>query len=187
MSAPAIARVPAFDPASMSEEQRRVWDVIMAGPRGVVRGPVEVWLHNPGLAEHAQALGAYCRFGTALPARLSELAIITTAAHWRAGYEWRSHAPMAIEAGLSEQVAEAIRTRVTPHFPNEDEAAVHRFTIELLEGHQVSSSTWETARSLFGSHGMVDLVGILGYYGLISMTINVFEISAFSADTDPFR
>ena len=187
MSAPAIARVHAFDPETMPEEQRRVWDVIMAGPRGVVRGPVEVWLDNPGLSEHAQALGVYCRFGTALPARLSELAIITTAAHWRAGYEWRSHAPMAIEAGLSERVVEAIRTRVTPYFPNEDEAAVHRFTIELLDGHQVSSSTWETARCLLGSHGMVYLVGILGYYALISMNDQCLRARRISDDTDPFR
>ena len=187
MSDPATARVPRFDPASMSGEQRRVYDAIMAGPRGMVRGPVEVWLHNPGLAEHAQALGAYCRFGTALPARLSELAIITTAAHWRASYEWRSHAPMAIQAGLGEPVVEAIRTRAAPDFLNEDEAAVHRFTVELLEGHCVSPATWEAARCQLGTHGVVDLVGILGYYALISMTINAFEIGASPGDSDLFQ
>ncbi len=76
-----MSRVPGFDPATMSDEQRRVYEAVIAGPRRVVRGPVQVWLQNPGLAEHAQALGAYCRFGTSLPARLSELAIILTAVH----------------------------------------------------------------------------------------------------------
>jgi 4-carboxymuconolactone decarboxylase len=186
MSAPAVERVPGFDPASMSEQQRQVYEAILSGPRGVVRGPVEVWLHNPGLAEHAQALGAYCRFGTALPARLSELAIIATAAFWRAGYEWRSHAPMAIEGGLDERVVEAIRTGAAPDFANEDEAAVHRFTVELLNNHRVSKPAWEAAIGLLGSHGAVDLVGILGYYALISMTINAFEIGASTDHADPF-
>ena len=171
-----MSRVPAFDAQAMSDQQRRVFDAIMAGPRGVVRGPVEVWLHNPDLAEHAQALGAYCRFGTVLPARLSELAIILTAAHWRAGYEWRSHAPKAIEGGLPESVVEAIRHGTAPDFTREDERAVHRFATELLWRQIVSPPTWERATAALGSHGVVDLIGILGYYALISMTIKAFEI-----------
>ena len=173
-----MSRAPAFDPAAMSDQQRRVFDAIMAGPRGAVRGPVEVWLHNPGLAEHAQALGAYCRFSTSLPARLSELAIILTAVHWRAEYEWRSHVPKAIKGGLPEEVVEAIRLGGTPDFTSEDERAVHRFVTELLQRHAVSPSTWDWATTLLGTHGVVDLVGILGYYALISMTIKVFEIGA---------
>ncbi len=175
-------RVPAFDPAAMSEQQRRVHDAIVAGPRGVVRGPLEVWLHNPGLAEHAQALGAYCRFATVLPARLSELAVIVTAAHWRAGYEWRSHAPLAIEGGLAEAVVEAVRRGTQPEFAREDERAVYRFATELLQRHAVSSATWQQATATLGSHGVVDLVGVLGYYALISMTIKAFEIGG----TEPF-
>ncbi len=171
-----MSRMPAFDPAAMSGHQRHVYDAVMAGPRGVVRGPVQVWLQNPGLAEHAQALGAYCRFGTALPPRLSELAILLTAAHWGAGYEWRSHAPMALAGGLSQAVVDAIEAHAAPPFAQEDEAAVHAFATELLDRHAVSAPTWERAQAALGSNGVIDLVGILGYYALISMTIKAFEI-----------
>lgn len=181
-----MTRIPEFDTETMSEPQRRVFDAIVAGPRGVVRGPVQVWLHNPGLAEHAQALGAYCRFGTVLPARLSELAIIVTAAHWRAGYEWRSHAPMAIESGLPASAVEAVRVGAAPNFAQDDEAAVYRFATELLRTQAVSPQTWEVAAKLLGSHGVVDLVGILGYYALISMTIKAFEIGGPADGEDVF-
>ncbi len=181
-----MTRIPELDTETMSEPQRRVFDAIVAGPRGVVRGPVQVWLHNPGLAEHAQALGAYCRFGTVLPARLSELAIIVTAAHWRAGYEWRSHAPMAIEGGLPASVVEAVRVGAAPDFARDDEAAVYHFATELLRTQAVSPQTWEVAAKLLGSHGVVDLVGILGYYALISMTIKAFEIGGPAGGGDVF-
>ena len=181
-----MTRVPPFDPARMSDQQRRVYDAVMAGPRGVVRGPVQVWLQNPGLAEHAQALGAYCRFGTCLPPRLSELAIILTAVHWRAGYEWRAHAPMAAAGGLSEHAIEAIRTGQQPRFERDDERAVHRFTLELLDRHTVSPEAWDEAETALGPHGVVDLVGILGYYALISMTIKAFEIGVPPSDDETF-
>jgi len=96
-----VTREPVLDVGSMSEEQRRVYDAIAAGPRGVVRGPLAVWLQSPGLAQRAQDLGAFCRYGSSLPPRLSELAILVTGAHWRAGYEWCVHAPIARSAGLA--------------------------------------------------------------------------------------
>ena len=173
-----MTRMPNFSPESMTDAQRRVYDVVLAGPRGVVRGPVQVWLQNPGLAEHAQALGAYCRFHTTLPPRLSELAIIVTAVHWRAGYEWRSHMPMAVAAGLPQAVADAILAGTPPPFAGEDEAVVHRFATELLDVHAVSQPTWDRAQSVLGTHAVIDLVGVLGYYALISMTIKAFEIGA---------
>lgn len=180
-----MARIPAFDPATMTEHQRRVYDAVMAGPRGVVRGPVQVWLQNPGLAEHAQALGAYCRFGTALAPRLSELAIILTAKHWHAGYEWRSHAPMAVAGGLPQDVVEAIEAGTPPPFAQPDDAVVHAFTTELLEQHVVQPTTWERAQAALGLHGLIDLVGILGYYALISMTIKAFEIGLDEHKAEP--
>jgi len=180
-----MARMPAFDPAAMTEHQRRVHDAVMAGPRGVVRGPVQVWLQNPGLAEHAQALGAYCRFGTTLPPRLSELAIILTAKHWDAAYEWRSHAPMALAGGLPQSVVDAINVGGQPSFAQEDEAVVHAFTAELLEKHVVSEPVWARAQAALGLNGVIDLVGILGYYGLISMTIKAFEIGSSSGTDEP--
>lgn len=179
-------RIPELDLKTMSADQRRVYDAIMAGPRGAVRGPLRIWLHNVELAENAQALGAYCRYGTSLPPRLSELAILITAASWRAGYEWHSHAPIAISAGLPEAVAEALRTGETPRFEREDEAAVHAFATELLEKRRVSDATWNRAQAALGSHAVLDLVGLLGYYALISMTLNAYEVAVPPGSPDPF-
>jgi 4-carboxymuconolactone decarboxylase len=181
-----MTRVPPLRAEEMSDEQRAVHDAIRGGPRGGVRGPLEVWLRSPGLAARAQALGAFCRYESSLPPRLSELAIVITAAHWRSGYEWHVHAPIARGAGLSDAVLEAIRKGEAPAFDHDDESAVHRFATELLTTHQISDATWERAHALLGLRGLVDLVGILGYYGLISMTINAFEVAVPTDAVDPF-
>ncbi|HSM20242.1 MAG TPA: hypothetical protein VK844_07740, partial [Hyphomicrobiales bacterium] len=88
-----MTRIKQLDPAAMSAEQRRIHDEIKAGPRGRVGGPLSVWLRRPGLADPAQKLGLYARYGTALPARLSELAILVTARLWGSVYEWQAHKP----------------------------------------------------------------------------------------------
>lgn len=181
-----MARLPNPDPARMTPEQIRVHDAIASGPRGLVQGPLALWLHSPELADKAQALGAYCRYGTSLPPRLSELAVLVTAAWWRAGFEWAVHAPIAATTGLSAEVIEAVRRREIPRFANPDEAAVHRFARDLLDNRVVSPATWAEARALFDDRALVDLVGILGYYGLISMTIVGLEVDLPDGVSDPF-
>lgn len=181
-----MPRLPDIDPAKLDPEQRRVHDAILSGPRGIVEGPLRVWVNNPGLADKAQALGAYCRYGTSLPQRLSELAIVTTGAHWRAGFEWAVHAPIALNAGLGEDVLEAIRQGREPEFAAADERAVYAFTVELLRERRVSAPTYAGALEAVGRTGVIDLVGILGYYGLISMTINAFEVPLPAGAPDPF-
>ena len=116
-----MSRLPELDPKKFSPEQKKVHEAILKGPRGKVVGPLKVWLNNPGLAEHAQALGAYARFNSSLPPRLSELAICVTGAFWKANFEWYAHAPMAIKAGIDPAVIEAIRTGGTPKLTKSDE------------------------------------------------------------------
>src|ERR671926_1015872 len=118
-----MPRLPDIVVENLTPEQRRVYDAIKSGPRGVVQGPLRVWLNSAELADRAQALGAFCRYGTVLEPRLSELAIITTGAYWKAGFEWAVHAPIALEAGLDPKVVEAIRKGEPPHFEHGDEAA----------------------------------------------------------------
>src|ERR1700758_4790678 len=103
-----MTRTPEIVYAELDADQRRVHDAIVAGPRGQVQGPLRVWLQSAQLADRAQALGAVCRFGTSLPPRLSELAILITGAFWRAGFEWHVHAPIAVKAGLDAGAVEAI-------------------------------------------------------------------------------
>src|SRR6185436_9129802 len=147
-----MPRLPELDPAKFSPEQKKVHDAILAGPRGKVVGPLKVWLNNPGLAEHAQALGAYARFNSSLPPRLSELAICVTGAFWKANFEWYAHAPMAIKAGIDP------------------------FAIEVITRRRVSDATFERAKKELGLTSVIDLVGVIGYYSLVSVTLNAFEI-----------
>jgi 4-carboxymuconolactone decarboxylase len=180
-----VTRAPPLDIAALSDEQRRVYDAIVEGPRSSVPGPLAVWLQSPGLAQRAQELGAFCRYGSSLSPQLSELAILVTAAHWRAGYEWHVHAPIALQSGIAEAAVEAIRRGLPPDFADPAQSAVYRFATELLTTGSVSDQAWQLAASTLGTRAVVDLVGVLGYYGLISMTINAFEIPVPDG-TDPF-
>lgn len=182
-----MPRLTDIDETRLSPEQARIHHAIKTGPRGVVEGPLRVWLNSPGLADTAQALGAFCRYGTSLPQRLSELAILVTGAFWKSGFEWAVHAPIGLKAGLSEDVVEAIRAGHTPIFPNEDEAIVHAFANELHQNHIITPQTYGSAVAAFGETGVVDLVGVLGYYTLISMTINAFEVPLPQGAADPFE
>ena len=163
-------------PDEMSAEQRAVHDRIASGPRGGVRGPLALWLHRPELADKAQALGRYCRYETCLPPRLSELAILTTARIWDAAYEWQAHLQPAREAGLSEEVIVALGEDEAPAFHNPDEELVYSFTRELNLTKAVSDDLYARTVAGLGPDATVDLVGVLGYYSLISMTIKAFDV-----------
>lgn len=180
-----MPRVAKLDVTRLSHEQRAVYDAIVAGPRGKVAGPLAVWLESAGLADKAQALGAFCRYGSTLPARLSELAILTTAAFWRAGYEWHSHEPLALKAGIDPAVLVSLRTAQTPVFEKSDEQAVYDLARELFDTHNVSESTYRRAVTELGQQAVVELVGILGYYTLISMTIKTFEVAVPEGTPEP--
>ena len=181
-----MSRLPELDPNKFSPEQKKVHEAILAGPRGKVVGPLKVWLNNPGLAEHAQALGAYARFNSSLPPRLSELAICITGAFWKANYEWFAHAPLAIKAGLDPAAIEAIRVGSAPKLTKSDEQAIYDFATELVRTKRVSSATFERAKQELGLTGVIDLIGIIGYYSLVSVTLNAFEMPLPEGEKEPF-
>jgi 4-carboxymuconolactone decarboxylase len=177
MSTSRLPRVPLLEPAQMTPEQKRIHDVIASGPRGQVRGPLAVWLHRPALAEPAQALGQYCRYETSLPTRLSEWAILILARLWRSEYEWWAHKPIALKAGVGEDMIAALREGSTIPYANTDEALVHEFLTVLHEHRRIPQDLYDRIVHVLGEAGVIDLVGIAGYYTLISMTLNVFEIN----------
>jgi len=160
---------------ALDSRQRAAYDAILAGPRGVVEGPLKVWLLSAELADRAQALGAFCRYGTGLPPVLSELAILVMGSFWKAEYEWFVHAPIAEGVGLAPAAIEALRAGRAPCLEGA-QLAVYRFARELLERHEVSDDAYAFALRELGLKGLVELVGILGYYGLISMTIKAFKV-----------
>jgi 4-carboxymuconolactone decarboxylase len=172
-------RLPLLDEAQMSEAQRSLMEAIRSGPRGksiTPRGPFAVWLHAPELGHLAQALGGYCRYKTTLSPRLSEFAILCTARLWRAQYEWFAHAPMAEKAGVKPKTIADLRAGREPKSAPKDERAIYAFVRELYKTSRVSDRTYKRVHAFLGDGGTVELVGILGYYVLISMTLNVFRM-----------
>ena len=172
-------RLPVLDETQMSEAQRSLMNAIRSGPRGTSitpRGPFAVWLHAPEFGHLAQALGGHCRYKTALPARLSEFAILCTARLWRAQYEWFAHAPMAEKAGVKPKTIADLRAGREPKAAPKDERAIYAFVRELYKTNRVSDRTYKRVHAVLGDAGTVELVGILGYYVMISMTLNVFRM-----------
>jgi len=171
-------RLPAITREKMTRDQSAMLDAILAGPRKSLNGPFVAWIHSPQLGELAQRLGAFCRYDTGLPMRLSELAILVTAAAWQSQAEWHIHLPIALDAGLSPEVAEHIRRGLSPTFVREDEMVIWAFATELYRDKRVSDPTYEKACSLFGVTVVVNMVGLLGYYALVAMTLNTFGMRA---------
>lgn len=171
-----MARIKIRTPEEMNEEQRRVYDETVRGRRGRMPAPLAAWLESPVLAERAQKLGEFLRYETSLPPRLSELAILVVARHWTAQFEWSAHKAEALKAGLDPEIIEHIAHRRAPHFKNADEAVVYDFSVNLNQNHVVPEAIYQKAIATIGLRGVVELVGILGYYTLISMTLNSFEI-----------
>jgi 4-carboxymuconolactone decarboxylase len=180
-----MSRLPELDEAALTDHQQKVFDDIASGPRGNVYGPLRVWLQSPGLAETAQALGQYARYDSALPEHLSELAILVTARYWSSGFEWAHHAPIALRVGAPEQAVTAIAHARRAEFDDPQMQAVFDFAVDLHLNKTVSDTVYKAAHAALGVQACVDLVGICGYYTLISMTINVFDVADGDGPTLP--
>jgi 4-carboxymuconolactone decarboxylase len=168
----------------MDHEQRQVHDRISSGPRGSVGGPFNALLRSPQLCDRVQGLGQFVRFESSLPGRVRELAILVTAHHWRAQYEWYAHSRIAREEGLDQTVIDAIREGNDEPFDDPALQVTREFAASLLATGRVPDSVHDSAAELFGERGVVDLVGTIGYYCLVSLTLNTFEV-AVPADAAP--
>src|SRR5262249_31018953 len=145
----------------MTAPQRELRDAIFSSPRGKrpkLNGPFAIWLHAPTLGMLAQALGAHCRFKTALPPRLSETAILTTAHFWRAQYEWYAHQPMAERAGVKPETISDIKAGRVPKRAPPDERALYDFIHELYRTRRVSERTYARVRKFLDDSAMVEFV-----------------------------
>ena len=176
-----MTRIKDWKVDDLTNEQKEIHDAIINGPRGHVVGPLRIWLNNPGLARSAQTVGAYARYGTSLPQALSELAILTTGRVWSSEFEWEHHAPLAIEGGINPKHVDTISLGKRPLFEKPEEQAVFDFAAEANILKNVSDITYKKLVDVLGESAAIDIVGICGYYSLISMTLNVFKVPR---DTD---
>ena len=157
----------------MTPAQKTLTDHLMSGERKSMGGPFNVLLRSPEMGDLAQQLGAHLRFHSSLPPRLNEFAIIITARHWTAQYEWYVHKRNALQAGLNPAIVDALAAGKRPAAMPPEEEVVYTFCDELLRTKQVSDATFQAAIKAFGERGVVDLVGVTGYYQLISAILNV--------------
>ena len=176
-----MTRIKDWTVENLTEEQKEIHDTIMSGPRGHVVGPLRIWLNNPGLARSAQTVGEYARYGTSLSKGLSELAIITTGRVWSSAFEWEHHAPLAIEGGIDPENVNIISMGQRPNFTKAEEEVVFDFAAEANILKNVSDNTYNNLVNILNETAAIDIVGICGYYSLISMTLNVFKVPS---DTD---
>jgi 4-carboxymuconolactone decarboxylase len=171
-----LARIPLPDEGGLTPEQRRVVDAVISGPRGTLVGPLRAALHRPDLADAWQRFGAMLRYDTCLPPRLSELAILVTARRWNSQLEWHVHALAAEKGGLPASVIETMRRGEPPCFDDEADAEIYAFARELQLSGQVREDVYQKVRRRWGAIGVVELTTLIGYYTLVSMTLNAHHI-----------
>jgi 4-carboxymuconolactone decarboxylase len=178
MSQDSSAAAPRFKPlteSDMSEAQLQAARELASGPRGRMNpsGPNALLLRSPDLMSRTQKVGEYLRYSSALPSRLNEFAILVTARHWTAQVEWIAHHPLALKAGLNPAVADDLAQGKRPAAMQEDEAIVYQFCTELHQTKAVSDATFNAMRDKFGERGVIDLIGLSGYYAMLAMVLNV--------------
>ena len=198
-AAQAADRFPILTPEQMTPEQAKLIQALLAGPRGggdagpenvnriLKGGPFNAWLRSPDLGDRLQKVGEYIRFKTSLPLRLNEFAILITARHWTSQYEWYAHLPLALKAGLDPKIAADLALNKRPANMKDDEAAVYDFCTQLHRAKKVSDAAYKRAVALFGEKGVMDLIGVSGYYTAVSMTLNVAEVPVPAGQKDPLK
>jgi 4-carboxymuconolactone decarboxylase len=176
-------RLPYLRYDELSPEGQHVWnDVVgtrgdqLVNEHGGLIGPFNAFVRAPGLGQHLSSLGAAVRFGTSIERRLSELAIITVGAAWKAEFEWWAHARMAREHGVPPAVVDAIGRGEQPDFDADDERTVYTVASQLTSSGRLSQDDYAAARQLLGETGLVELITLCGYYTLISFLLNGFDV-----------
>jgi len=160
-----------FEMADLNEQQKRVAERIMKVSSAGLGGPYSILLRSPVLAERYLGMTDYLRFETSLPHRLNELAILIEARLWDAQYEWWAHYPIAMRAGVSPEVAEAIRNGLRPIGMKEDEEVVYDVCIELLRDRNLTDATFERAKQVLGEQPSIDLIAVAGFYVMVSSVL----------------
>ena len=172
-SARAQDRMPPIPADKMTEAQKKAVAEFVATRGTEISGPFVPLLRSPEVMTRARAMSDYLRFKSVLPPRLSEFVILITARRWTQQYEWNAHYPLAIKAGVNPEIARAVAEGRRPERMAEDEDVVYSFCVELQQNQGVSDATYARTVATLGEQGVIDTVGIMGYYTLIGMVLNV--------------
>ena len=181
-----MPRLGPVDRNTVTPEQQWAIDRFVAGRIGAVRGPAEIWLRSPGLADLERQMVEFVRYDTSIPRDVVELVLLITGAHWKAQVEFWGHSRMALHAGIPAEAIEAIRTGRHPELPRPDLQAAYDLVSEFYATNRVSKPTYDRALAELGERGLVEIIGACGLYGLVSMTLNIFEAAIPEGETNPF-
>jgi len=168
-----IERMPPLEAAAMDEAQRKAAAALTAGPRGGVKGPFIALLRSPELMDRLQQVGEYLRFRSSLEPRISEFLMLIVSRQWTQQFEWAVHVPLALKAGVKPQTVESLAAGARPAGMATDEALVYDFCAELMANKGVSEATYRAAVDRFSERGVVDMLGVVGYFTTVSMVLNV--------------
>lgn len=166
-------RMPPLDPARMTAAQKQAADELAAGPRGGVKGPFIALLRSPELMDRLQKVGEHLRFRSSLEPRINEFLMCVVSREWTQQFEWFVHAPLARKAGIKAETLKSLSEGRRPAGMAEDEEIAYEFWDELSRTKGVSEATYARAAGRFGEHGVVDMLGLLGYFTTVSMVMNV--------------
>jgi 4-carboxymuconolactone decarboxylase len=177
--------MPPIPKEQWTDAQKQAAAEFAAARKQEVFGPFAVMLRSPEVMLRASAMGEYMRYRTVLPPRLNELIILITARHWTQQFEWHVHQPAALKAGLDKMVVNAVADGRRPDAMPDEEAIVYDFTTELLRSQNVSDAVYANAVRTFGEQGVIDMVGVAGYYSFLSMMMNAARTAVPAGSTVP--
>jgi 4-carboxymuconolactone decarboxylase len=166
-------RLPTIPPDQYTAEQKKASEEFLAARKGPVFGPFEPMMYSPDVMNEARSMGDYLRFHSSIGNTLSELVILVTAREWSQDFEWSFHYPIALKAGISKSIADAIADGRRPTGMSTDEEIVYDFTTEVIKNKRVSDTTFHRAEQRFGKKGAVDITAIAGYYTFLAMQLNM--------------
>ena len=166
-------RMPPLPAGKMTDAQRKAAEELIAGPRKGVKGPFVPLLRSPELMDRLQKVGEYLRFQSSLDPRISELVMLAVSREWTQHFEWFVHVPLGRKAGISENTIAALADGRRPSGMSEDEEVAYDFCEELLRNKGVSETTYRRAVVSFGENGVIDMLGVAGYFTTVSMIMNV--------------
>ena len=178
--------------AELTPAQQATFDDIVANrpvkpEDGHIGGPFDVWLRSPEMGKRLVGLGSFFRFRTGVDRRYIELTILVTGQFWQAQFEWFAHEPMARDAGVPEDVIQAIKKGEVPELTDPGDAAAYALAREIHNNRQLTPATFEAAVGAFGETGVAELIGLCGFYGLVSMTLNGFDVELPNGVEKPFN
>jgi 4-carboxymuconolactone decarboxylase len=181
-----MARIPPVTRDAVPPNERAAYDAFSASRGSEPKiGPYSIIAHMPEMAQRLEALRTYLRKEASLGQKLQELVMLTVAREMNCGFIWYAHAATAKQAGVRNDVVDAIRENRAPADLAPDEEIVVRFAREALQKRKVGRATFDAATARFGQRGVMTLTNLVACYAVLAYNMNIYELEAPAHATEP--